>query len=101
MHVRTDGEREEGREACGSTQDRNYGRAEGCCMAGAVSAHQIIHALPPMSQPCHAVKLGQCDQLADGMWAEGIDAASRFGTEALERLSSSFLLCLAELGAMC
>lgn len=38
--------------------------------------------------------------MANGMWVEVIYAASRPGTEAFGRSSSSLLLCLGNLGAM-
>lgn len=52
--------------------------------------------------PSHlAVRLGQCDSLANRTWVQVLRATSGTGTEALGRCSGSLLLCFGELGAMC
>lgn len=75
-------EREEGREARGSTRIRIAGEQR--------AGHQIVHGLPLMAQPGWAVKSGPGDQLADGLWAEAMSAASRSGTKALYFPALSF-----------
>lgn len=56
-----------------------------------VFAKLSMHCLP---FPCpFAVRLGQRDRLANGMWAEVIHATCSSGAEALGTSSSSLFLC--------
>ena len=57
-------------------------------MAGALVLPKLSSPSLPLCSPL-AVRLRQREHVADGMWAEVVDAASRPGTEALERPPSS------------